>query len=309
MDAGNKPIVHIQCRGASDDPAVAAQWRKKMKRSLAILRRTFLLMLVFVGMPASADSDTVYTLATIPAAPPVAMNALWTPFVERLSASTGYQFRLRHYERMAEFERDIWGGGPDFIFSSPIQIVVAHMTKGYVPLVRARKLVAIGLFVRDDSPVRNVQDLSGKKISFVGNKNLCSVAMQHMLAKHGEKLNFDKEYAGSTRNVLINVLMGKVDAGAVFLPEMDRETDETRRQLREVIASPDMAPHPLSANPRVPRKVQEAVTKAVLDMAASADGAALLKKLKLDDPVLANYQKDYAALEEIDIKGLTNWGQ
>jgi phosphonate transport system substrate-binding protein len=90
---------------------------------------------------------------------------------------------------------------------------------------------------------------------------------------------------------------------------MDRESAETRKQLREVVASPDMAPHPLSAHPRVPRKVQEAVAKAVLDMAATADGAALLKKLKLDDPLLANYPKDYAALEEIDIKGLTNWGQ
>jgi phosphonate transport system substrate-binding protein len=274
-----------------------------------ILRHITLAALMLALAPAFAAEPGVYTLAVIPSAPPVTMNNLWTPFVERLAKATGLAFRLKHYERMAEFERDIWSGSPDFIFSSPIQIVVAHTSHGYVPLVRGRKEVAVGLFVRADSPVRNVEDLAGKRISFVGNKNICSVAMQHLLANPKEKLDFDKEYAGSTRNVIINVLLGKTDAGAVFMPEMDREPEGTRSQLRMVTETRQMAPHPLSANPRIARKTQEAIAKAVIAMAASPDGAELLKTLRLEDPVAADYQRDYKALEEIDIKGLTNWGQ
>lgn len=275
-----------------------------------VMRRLILAVFALLGtLPALAEEGNAYTFAVIPSAPPVTMHKLWKPFVDRLGKETGIEFRLKHYEKMAEFERDIWNGGPDFMFSSPIQLTVAHMSNGYVPLVRNSKLVAIGLFVRNDSPIRSIDDLTGKKISFVGNKNICSVSMQHLLSTYKERLSFEKEYAGSTRNVIINVLLGKSDAGAIFLPEMDREPDDTRNQLREVVESPKIAPHPISAHPRVPATVREAVKKATLAIAATADGAALLATVRLGTPVAANYEADYRALEVMDIKGLTNWGQ
>jgi phosphonate transport system substrate-binding protein len=259
--------------------------------------------------PSYAAQGNVYTLAVIPSAPPVALHKQWTPFVEQLSRATGLAFRLKMYERMAEFERDIWSGAPDFIFSSPIQVVVAHKEHGYVPLVRGGKEIAIGLFVRKDSPIKNIGDLTGKSISFVGNKNLCSVFVQHLLGEQGKKLSFTREYAGSTRNVIINVLLGKSAAGAVFIPELERESEDTRRQLREIMVTLEIAPHPLSAHQRVPRAAQDAVKKATLAIAATADGAELLKTLRLAAPVAADYGRDYQHLEEIDIKGLTNWGK
>jgi len=281
-----------------------------MNPIVIFLRRMVLAMLIFgASLPASGGEGGIYTLAIVPSAPPVTMHVLWTPFVERLAKETGVGFRLKLYEKMAEFERDIWSGTPDFIFSSPIQLMVAHTSNGYVPLVRGRKPVAIGLFVRKDSPIRNIDDLAGKKIAFVGNKNICSVFMQHLLAHYKSNLAFEKEYTGSTKNVIINVLLGKSDAGAVFKPEMDRESEETRSQFREIVTTPEIAPHPLSAHPRVPRAVQEAVTKATLAIGSSTDGAERLKTLRLATPVAADYARDYLALEEIDVKGLTHWGQ
>jgi len=267
------------------------------------------ILLFATSVPASAGQEKIYTIAVIPSAPPVTLHKQWTPFVERLSRETGLEFRLKLHDKMAEFERDIWSGAPDFIFSSPIQTVVARKTNGYQPFVRGRRAVGIGLYVRKESPIRSIDDLAGKKISFVGNKNLCSVFVRHLLGKHRNKLAFTNEYAGSTRNVIINVILGKSDAGAVFVPEMERESEDTRQQLRELVVTPLIAPHPLSAHPRVPRTVQQAVTKATLAIAATGEGAALLKTLRLEAPVTADYDRDYLALEEIDIKGLTNWGE
>jgi len=257
----------------------------------------------------SAGEAEVYTLGVIPAAPPVTLHKLWTPVIDRLSKDTGIEFRLKLYDRMAEFEREIGRGTPDFIFSSPIQLVVARQSAGYIPLVRDNKLIDIGLFVRQDSPIRSIDDLAGKKISFVGNKNICSVYMQHLLMSHGKDLSFEREYAGSTKNVLLNVLLGKVDAGAALSPEMERAPEETRAQLREVVSTPKFTPHPLSAHPRVPAPVREAVKKALLNIAASPESVVMLKAINLSNLVEANYQKDYSKLEEIDIKGLTNWGE
>ncbi|MDD5177066.1 MAG: phosphate/phosphite/phosphonate ABC transporter substrate-binding protein [Sterolibacterium sp.] len=278
--------------------------------NVALLRCLVPVMLVFgAASSVSAGEGNVYTLAVIPSAPPVTLHTQWMSFVERLSKATRFEFRLKLYEKMAKFERDIWSGAPDLIFSSPLQAMVAHTSNGYAPLLRGRSPVTVGLFVRKDSPIKSIDDLAGKKIAFVGNKNLCSVAMQHLLAKYEGKLSFDKEYSGSTRNVIINVLLGKSDAGSVFMPDMARESEDTRSQLREIVKTPEIASHPLSAHPRVPKADQEAVKKATLAIAATKNGAELLKSLRLEAPVAADYERDYRALEEIDVKGLTNWGQ
>lgn len=266
-------------------------------------------LLLATYSPVSAEAERAYTIAVIPSAPPVVLHKQWVPFVERLSRETGLEFRLKMFERMAEFEREIWSGTPDFIFSSPIQTVVAHKTNGYVPLVRGGKDISVGLFVRRESPFKNIDDLTGKSISFVGNKNLCSVFIQHMMGEHKNKLSFNREYAGSTRNVIINVLLGKSAAGAVFIPELAKESEDTRKQLREILVTPAIAPHPLSAHPRVPRVAQEAVKKASLAIAAASDGDELFRSIRMNAPVAANYDRDYRNLEKIDIEGLTNWGK
>jgi phosphonate transport system substrate-binding protein len=282
-----------------------------LNNCVIIFRFIVLAMLLFgVTVPVdSAGQDKVYTIAVIPSAPPMTTHKQWAPFVERLSRESGLLFRIKLYDKMAEFERDIWSGAPDFIFASPIQTVVAHTASGYLPLVRGGRAVGVGLYVRKDSHIRSIDDLAGKKVSFVGNKNLCSVFVRHLLGKDRNKLSFTNEYTGSTRNVIINVLMGKSDAGAVFVPEMENESEDTRNQLRELLATPEIAPHPLSAHPRVPRKAQEAVTKTTLAIAVTRDGAKLLKTLRMGAPVTADYVRDYRHLEEMDIKGLTNWGQ
>ncbi len=121
---------------------------------------------------ASAGQKEPYIFAVIPSGPPVATHALWAPFVERLSRDTGLSLRLKVYEKMSDFENDIVSGVPDFIFASPFQAVVAHEEQGYIPLVHGSRPVSAELFVRKDSSIKTVNDLSGKSIAFIGNKNL-----------------------------------------------------------------------------------------------------------------------------------------
>jgi len=284
-------------------------------RLVLILAALLLMSMLPVPAPlgtvraAAEAADAPYVVAVVPRAPPVTMSKNWTPLLDRLSEDTGLRFRLRLFDRMAEFEREIWSGKPDLIFASPVQTVVARESQGYIPLVRDSRPVNIGLFVRADSPVRSLDQLTDKKISFVGNKNICSVYIQHELALPDKKLNYAQEYAGSSRNVILNVLLGKADAGAIFSPEMERETDETRQQLRQVISTPNFAPHPLSAHPRLDPAVRAKIRKALLALAASPDGVELLKPLRLEKLTEADYDRDYRHLEAIDIKGLTRWGE
>jgi len=258
---------------------------------------------------APALAQRVYVVAVIPTAPPVALHTEWTPFLERLGRETGLQFRLKLFETMAAFEREIVAGSADFVYCSPIQAVVAHQSREYQPLVRGGKLQTIGLYVRRDSAIRTVDDLSGQAISFVGNKNACSVMIRHLLSEHHGSLSFITEYSGSSVNVIKNVLLGKSAAGAFFARELERESPENRALLRSVVETPKIAPHPICAHPRVPQAVRERVRQGILRLAADAEGRELLRKVRLEDAVGADYRRDYQPLEVVDIRRLTDWGK
>jgi phosphonate transport system substrate-binding protein len=148
-----------------------------MKNSAYRASPTLLLLLAFLvnlAQPAAvfAAEPGTYVIGVVPQHPPVAMHTNWAPFTDRLSADTGLAFTLKVYEKMIDFEADFKAGGPDFIFASPVQIVMARAAQGYTPLVRSSKRVAGILFVRKDSAIRSVRDLVGREIAFVGTKNL-----------------------------------------------------------------------------------------------------------------------------------------
>lgn len=142
--------------------------------STKAMRRLLIFALILMGLsPPPAPASDPLVFAVIPSAPPVATHTLWAPLVERLAQDTGHNFRLKVYETMADFERDIVAPeAPDFIFANSLQIVVAHQLRGYIPLVRGGGVVWAEVFVRRDSPARTKEDLAGKRIAFVGGKNL-----------------------------------------------------------------------------------------------------------------------------------------
>jgi len=143
------------------------------KKYGAFLLLTVALLLHLFPPGAEAVQKSGYELAVVPSFPPVTTYQQWTPLAERLAKETGIGFRLKLYETMGDFELDIVSPeAPDFIFANALQAVVAHQEQGYLPLVRGSGHVWVELFVAKDSPCQSVDDLSGKRIAFVGNKNL-----------------------------------------------------------------------------------------------------------------------------------------
>ena len=118
------------------------------------------------------------------------------------------------------------------------------------------------------------------------------------------KVEFRLLAAGSTSNVFKNIILGKVDAGATLDVDLEREREDIRSLVRAIYQTEEMAPHPLSAHPRVPLKLRQAVGRAVLRMAAEKNDAEMLRAAGLAQPVVAEYARDYQKLEAIGIKRL-----
>lgn len=250
-----------------------------------------------LAAPAAPDRVPL-VLALIPQAPALEMHDRWTPLAARLSALAGVPIQLKLYDDMEVFERDFAAGVPDLLFAHPSMAAAAHRAQGYVPLVRDRAETSGLLLVRKDSPYRTITDLDGRQVAFAGARAFCTIITQDLMRAQAVDLDFRPILTGSTRNVLRAVALGKVDAGASLDFNLAAEPAELRDQLRVLGSTRRMAPHPLGAHPRVPAEVRERLIAAVLQMAAAPADRPLLARVRLADPVRADYERDYRALEQ-----------
>lgn len=263
------------------------------------------LFLPLVASPSWGAQKPKYTIAVLPQRPPVAMNTAWGPFLERLARETGMDFKLKLYDKMSLFEDDFAKGRPDFIFATPTQTVEARHLQHYRPLVRSTRLVSGIIVARKDSPINSIEDLEGKEIAFIGAENLCSIFVRHMLYSGVKRIKFTPIYSGSTDNVFKTVLLGKASAGATLDVDEEREPKETQSQLKTIYKTRQIAPHAISAHPRVPAKARKVLSKAVLAMGADPAGRQLLKEIRMPAPVqTADYARDYQHFEAVDIRTL-----
>lgn len=255
--------------------------------------------LTFFPVIAEAAGRKTYVFAVLPQQPPASMHALWIPLIERLERELGITIRLKLYDSMSGFEDGLKRGTGDFIFSTPPQMVIARSSQKYIPLVRGKRELAGVLFVRKDSPVKSVADLKTTEVAFVGERNLCSVMTRYSLSQYNTDLNLVPLFSGSTTNVYRNVLLGKVAAGATLDVDIERESPDTVAQLRVIMTTPKVAPHPVSAHPRVPKALREKMTATLLKLSKEKDGKELLKRVRIGEVVPADYARDYRKFEKI----------
>jgi len=258
-----------------------------------------LMCTVFMHRGNAGDGEATYTIAVLPQRPPVTMHAAWRPLLDRLEKDVGVNLRLKLYESMTEFETSVGKGQADFIFTTPPQVVAARKNQGYIPLVRGSRKIAGLLFVRKDSPIQSVSELQGKEIAFIGSWNVCSILVQQVLYKEQAVLKFKQLYTGSMSNVIKHVLIGKAEAGSVLDTEFENMAPEIRDQLRPLLETKKIFPHPLSVHPRVPKPIQEKLAAAVVQLWEDKEGKVLLQAVKITEPARADYQHDYKNLEDI----------
>ncbi len=129
--------------------------------------------------------------------------------------------------------------------------------------------------------------------------------VRQVLSQHNVELNLKHLYAGSTSNVFKNVLMGKQVAGVTLDTDLERQPPEVASQLRIILKTQQLAPHPVSAHPRVPQALQRRMTATFLKLSREDAGQELLRQVRIGQTVRAIYARDYRELERMDYNALT----
>lgn len=274
-------------------PAASRRWSVRV--ALAAGLWLSLACTAFAQVPKPPDGMT-YTVGVVPQFQASEVHRVWAPILARLSAELGVQLQLKPSKDIPAFEDEFQSGQFDLVYLNPYHQLMAAKAQGYVPLVRDSKPLSGILVVRQDDPIRTVRQLQGQTVAYPAPNALgASLLIRSHLAEV-DKIDTQTFYAKTHTNAYRQVLMGKAAASGGLRATLEREPDEVRKALRVLMETPGVAPHPLSAHPRVPAAVQQAVLAAVLRLADDPALQPSFKDVPMPRPVRADQARDYEPL-------------
>ena len=247
-------------------------------------------------------STKVYTFDVVPQFPAAKIYTTWSPLLQRIGQDAGLCFELRVSPSIPEFEQRFLKGESDFTFLNPYHAVLAYQKKKYQPLLAdAQDLLTGILVVRSDNPIKNLNDLKGKNVSFPApNSFAASLLIRAQLAK--QKIDINPVFVKTHSNVYRSVINKDALAGGGVNNTLDNEAPEVRQQLRVLYETPAYTPHPIATHPSVSSEVRERFLKAMVKLTQDEEGQKLLDGINLNKPQAVSYAKHYKVLESLQLE-------
>ena len=228
--------------------------------------------------------ESCFKLAVHPLHNPDKLMKSYGPLADHLSARMpGIRFEVEASRDYAEFERKYRAQEVAFILPNPWQCLDA-MKAGYEILAMAGEPADFKgiVIVRKDSPVRKVEDLKGKVVSYPAPTALAACMLpQWFLHTNGLDVNRDIEnrYVGSQESSLMSVYHGQTAAGATWPPpwrSFCREHPQEAAELKILWETPSLVNNAVMVRSDVSSDVREEVRRLLLHLHETPDGQAIL---------------------------------
>lgn len=202
----------------------------------------------------------------------------------------------------------------DVAFLSPAAYVLAKQeadVKIILKSERKGKATYFGaIIVRDDSGIKTLQDLKGKRFSF-GDPISTSghIFARKLMLENGINPESDLEkfiYSGSHDATILSVLNKKVDAGATYADDDQGNSNAWKRflepadyeKIRVLAYTAPIPSDTISVRGDYPPELTDRLQKTLMDYTSSPEGKALIQKLyKFDGYMVAN-DEDYQKVRE-----------
>jgi phosphonate transport system substrate-binding protein len=257
-----------------------------------------LLLVILLGGSSLLRAETVYSFGVVPQFEARELASIWVPILVDLSKRTGLQLSMKGSPRIPEFEISFEAGEFDFAYMNPYHAVIAMRRQAYIPLVRDATPLSGIIAVRKDSPYKNVKDLAGLKISFPAPNALGASLLVRADLDSLFHIKMTPLYAQTHSSAYLNTVLGISEASGGVKATFERQKTDIRDNLRILYETRKAPSHPVLVHPRVPQAHRLLVQQALLAMAASPEGAALLAKV----PILQATQASPA-----EYLSLTRW--
>ncbi len=254
------------------------------------------LWLFVIGTSSHAHGDEIFTFAVVPQFEQRKLFGIWKPIVDELGRRTGLSLKLVTVLTIPEFERELSKGSFDFAYANPYHILRESKRQGYIPLVRDNSPLQGILVVSKASPIRSVAELNGKTLAMPSPNALGASLLLRADLENIHRVRMTPFYVKTHSSVYLHVATGATDAGGGVQKSLEEQNQSVRDALRIIYTTRGMPSHPVSAHPRVPGPVRQAVQKALLEMATTGRGQALLAEVPMTQPVAAS-MGDYLVMQ------------
>lgn len=210
------------------------------------------------------------------------LEATWLPILDELAQRTELELELVVDDDIQIFEQRVLRGDVDLAYINPYTFLIARQKTRYEPLVRdvGSDLQGV-LVVRKDSGFTSLKQLSGETLAFPAPNALAASLVLRAYLKRDQKIDITPVYVKSHDNVYRAVVEGKVTAGGGVLKTLQAQPPEVQEQLMVLYRSVPMAPLPIVAHPRVDAALRARLQQAFLEMGATEEGAALIRKIPM----------------------------
>lgn len=209
------------------------------------------LSLVLLTTPASSAEHEML-LGSVAMDVPAEMVKRLSPLAKYLGDKTGLDLKFRASPNLGSAVDDLGTGQTQIAYLTPVAYIDARKQYGVIPLVSAltngRDSFNLVIAVRKESPIKNVQDLRGKKFALGDEK---AVMQRAVVVNAGIKLEQLGSYAFLNHydNIAKALLHGDFDAGIL----KDNTTEKFEAQgLRVIYTSPPLPSYMFAVNRKVP---------------------------------------------------------
>lgn len=250
---------------------------------------------------ASAQAET-YTIGVVPQFEALRLAEIWTPIVDELEARTGHDFELIGAPNIPTFEEEFEDGLFDFAYMNPYHSIMAQNAQGYTQILRdgSRMLYGI-LVVRLGSPIQDVTELDGKTVAFPAPNALGASLLMRAELDMLHDVQVDASYVSTHSSAYLNTVLGAAEAAGGVKSTFDSLDEPIRENLRILYETARVPPHPIAAHPRVPEDVVAAFQQAILDLAATEEGNALLSQIPMREAVVTT-PDEYQPLRDMNLE-------
>ena len=203
----------------------------------------------------------------------------WNPILAYVSSASGIPLQLKMGRTVQETDTMMGRGDFDFVFTNhnfqsdfdsvPFKVIARW----------AGEPIRAVIAVPADSPIRHLQELDGKRVSFPSTDAFVAYAVPLVALKRAG-VKVEEVFGGNQEGTLAQLKAKRVEAAAVNSRFLAQYAEREHVQFREVYVSegfPDLA---VIAHPRVPAATVERVRRALLAISTDPNAAAVLSAAK-----------------------------
>lgn len=262
--------------------------------------------------PVAAQDEAPLVIGIFPRVSALETNRMFQPLAQHLAEVTGHKVVLETAKDFESFWQGVTQKRYNLVHYNQYHYVKSHKEQGYQAILKnveqGQATLGAALLVRDDSGIRSLADLKGKKIIFGGDRTAMQayVITTYLLRKGGlKKGEYTEDFAKNPPNAVMAVYFKQADAAGagdhvLDIPSLTKQIDPTKMRY---LAKGEQLPHlPWAVRSDMPPSLRQKIQHAMSNLARQPEEKQLLRNTSYDGFVPATdaeYDKHRQIIKEV----------